>query len=251
MMKEAIEKIVGYAIKNQAPVEATVKGREGVFYDGRFHPKDQDEKIIVNEESGYEVKQIGQFVDAVKLFAETNEGMVVVAGVNTLKAYGARAENGERNELVTASLSVPAVLHVNARSERTIDISGEPQDVVLALYSAFERDAPLLNLLTALSKIKEVGECNVDDNGVSQNVTIQKSIVTAENAKIENPVMLKPKMCFTGVDMPEVAHIVRVDSATKVQVFSHDLDWQAKITDNTKAFLTEALCGEGSTVTVI
>jgi len=247
MEAAAIKHIEALVTKGQEHVPATVKGVAGFFANGQFYAT--EEQGHKNEDStGFEFSQLAQFIEACLKFAsqEGREVVVNVSKYNEVHAYSEKAKDGSRIKLASCVGLVPNVLNISLRGSRTIDIDGDPKNVILAMYSAYERDDNLMTLIGVLSKIKEVGEQEVEDDGISQKVVISHSVISTGEGKIENPVELKPNMALDGVEMPAIEHIVRLNGAKNVEVFSHDIGWNHKIIMATREHLTQKFEGNDS-----
>ena len=80
------------------------------------------------------------------------------------------------------------------------------------------------------------------DDGVSQKVTINKGVVTAEDVTIKNPVYLVPLRTFYEVEQPASPFVLRFNEGADVALFEGDGGaWKLKAVKNIKDWLDNQL----------
>jgi hypothetical protein len=78
------------------------------------------------------------------------------------------------------------------------------------LMTMFEQTDTLKEVIRVVSGLISSTDVRVDDDGVSQEVSVRKGIQRVENVTIENPIMLSPIRTFTEVEQVESPYVLRV-----------------------------------------
>lgn len=98
------------------------------------------------------------------------------------------------------------------------------------------------NLLQVVSSVETDEGVSVDDDGVSQRVTVKKGVSLKGNAKVANPLNLFPYRTFPDVDQPGGPFVFRFDSNFNCSL--HEADggvWQVEAVQNIKNYFQEKL----------
>ncbi len=85
----------------------------------------------------------------------------------------------------------------------------EHEQFVIALQTMFARDPVRDELLALVSKISESQVRESNDDGVGQQVVVQRGVTTVGAVKLPNPVTLKPWRTFREVDQPASLFVLR------------------------------------------
>lgn len=82
------------------------------------------------------------------------------------------------------------------------------------------------------------------DDGVSQKVTINRGVATADDVIVKNPVTLKPLRTFYEVEQPDSPFILRFNEDAEAALFEGDGGaWQLRAVENVRAWLSDKLSG--------
>ncbi len=85
-------------------------------------------------------------------------------------------------------------------------------------------------------------EAGVDDDGITQEVTIKTSVVSKENAVLPNPVKLCPYRTFTEIEQPESSFVFRVNKNMNFALFEADGGaWKNEARKRIKEYLTTVI----------
>lgn len=168
---------------------------------------------------------------------------VVVSSLTGLVDYLNKGIDGKvREELfvqVDGPASVSAVNAIPDREERRfipVTAKADTPDLVfdqfvpkekmtVMLQSRFVENDEQADLLMKLGTLIASEELHLQDDGVTQGVTLQQGVRRVEET-IQNPVLLRPFRTFTEVEQPESPFIVRVkkDDREGIQVGLFEAD---------------------------
>ena len=82
------------------------------------------------------------------------------------------------------------------------------------------------------------------DDGVSQKVTINRGVATADNVIVKNPVTLRPLRTFYEVEQPDSPFILRFNEDAEAALFEGDGGaWKLRAVENIHDWLAEKLAG--------
>lgn len=84
------------------------------------------------------------------------------------------------------------------------------EEFVVALLSLFEESADREAVLATVGNLSCDTAVNVQDDGVSQQVTVNSSLVRKANVVVKNPVKLFPYRTFLEVNQPACTLILRI-----------------------------------------
>lgn len=124
------------------------------------------------------------------------------------------------------------------------------EDFQIMLQSRFMESANRALVLQLSGSLRSEQTNRIADDGVSQKVTINRGVSTADDVIVKNPVNLKPLRTFYEVDQPESPFILRFDEDANAALFEGDGGaWKLRAVENIRAWLTMML--EGCNVVVI
>jgi hypothetical protein len=86
----------------------------------------------------------------------------------------------------------------------------DPERFIIDLASNFERNPDLDEIIALASGITVSSEVSTDDDGLTQNVTVKKGVVTKQSKTIKNPYTLIPRRSFAEIKHPDERFIFRV-----------------------------------------
>lgn len=185
---------------------------------------------------------LGGLVDFIKtdvdgLFQDANIRHIVRV-VNTKKVEVLSPMHGyykERDVVAKCDALVPEIPF-----DAFMDVD-EFQIMLQSRFADSENRAKVL-LLSGSLRTEQTGE--VADDGVSQRVTINRGVATAENVTVKNPVILKPMRTFYEVDQPESPFILRFDENARAALFEGDGGaWKLRAVENIRTWLADNLKG--------
>jgi len=118
----------------------------------------------------------------------------------------------------------------------------DPEYFNIALQSLFVDAADRASVLLLAGTIKsEAAEMSKDD-GVTQTVEARRNVAFAQEAKIPNPVTLKPWRTFREVDQPSSIFVFRAHEGPTLALYEADGSaWKLEAMQSIKAWLAEKL----------
>ena len=124
------------------------------------------------------------------------------------------------------------------------------EEFQIMLQSRFAESANRALVLQLSGSLRSEQSNKIADDGVSQKVTINKGVSTADDVIVRNPVVLKPLRTFYEVDQPESPFILRFDEDANAALFEGDGGaWKLRAVANIREWLAEKL--EGCNVEII
>lgn len=112
----------------------------------------------------------------------------------------------------------------------------------IKLASAFCKTDNRQTMLQLSSAIKLDNGVQLSDDGVSQIATIKSGVASVDQAKLPNPVALKPYRTFLEVDQPESEFIFRLNDQPGAALFEADGSmWQLTAKASIASYLAEQL----------
>lgn len=98
------------------------------------------------------------------------------------------------------------------------------------------------SVLKFSNSVCSIAEAGIDDDGITQEVTIKTSVVSKENAVLPNPVKLCPFRTFTEIEQPESSFVFRVNNGLGFALFEADGGaWKNEARKRIKEYLTTAI----------
>jgi len=116
------------------------------------------------------------------------------------------------------------------------------EDFIISLMCMFDETEDKTGILEVLSSLANSTIIENSDDKFSQSLQIKTGITTKANAKVKNPVILKPFRTFREVEQPSSKFILRYKGDGKNMIASlHEADggaWQLVAIANIKAWLS-------------
>ena len=120
----------------------------------------------------------------------------------------------------------------------------------IMVQAMFEESANRALVLQLSGSLRKEQSTQTADDGVSQKVTINRGVATADDVIVKNPVTLKPLRTFYEVEQPDSPFILRFNEDAQAALFEGDGGaWKLKAVENVRAWLAAKL--EGCNVVVI
>lgn len=163
----------------------------------------------------------------------------------TVLLKGLLDSDGGRESLVIANAIVPRFDY-----DRYLDV----EELTVAFQSKFTKTDDRDTLLKVVGNVKEENIRKTGDNGVSQAVTIQTGIASADDVLVPNPVTLAPYRTFLEVEQPASDFIFRMKDGPRGAIFEADGGaWRNKAIVNVREYLQTELAEEieGKRITII
>ena len=118
------------------------------------------------------------------------------------------------------------------------------EEFQIMLQSRFAESANRALVLQLSGSLRSEQSNQIADDGVSQKVTINKGVSTADDVIVRNPVVLKPLRTFYEVDQPESPFILRFDEDANAALFEGDGGaWKLRAVENIRGWLAQKLKG--------
>lgn len=154
----------------------------------------------------------------------------------TVLLKGLLDSDGGRESLVIANAIVPRFDY-----DRYLDV----EELTVAFQSKFTKTDDRDTLLKVVGNVKEENIRKTGDNGVSQAVTIQTGIASADDVLVPNPVTLAPYRTFLEVEQPASDFIFRMKDGPRGAIFEADGGaWRNKAIVNVREYLQTELAAE-------
>lgn len=159
--------------------------------------------------------------------------IIVVEDNKSVVVYSENDELKNRVELVRVSARLPEITF-----ERFI--SSEKFNIML--QASFINDADRDLLISSASSLKIEKGSEIIDNGVSQIATVKSGVASVAQAKMPNPVNLRPYRTFAEVEQPLSQFVFRIDDNANLGLFEADgRRWIANAVENVSRYLIDNL----------
>ncbi|MCC0740550.1 hypothetical protein [Clostridioides sp. ZZV14-5902] len=144
-------------------------------------------------------------------------------------------ESGRRDVYIESRALLPRI---------NFDYSLDSEEFNILLQSAFVDTEDKKSLLKVSGNVRETSVKTVQDDGVSQVVSMSTGVASVEDVILPNKVNLKPYRTFTEVDQPESEFIFRVKEGVTFRLIEADGGaWRLKAIKNIKEYLEKKLEG--------
>jgi hypothetical protein len=120
----------------------------------------------------------------------------------------------------------------------------DPESFNIALQSLFADRNDRAKVLLLAGTIKSEAAQTDSDDGITQTVEAKRGVTLAQNAKIPNPVTLRPWRTFREVEQPASLFVFRAHEGPQLSL--HEADgaaWKLEAMQSIKAWLAENLPG--------
>ncbi|HEN3143877.1 TPA: hypothetical protein U4W96_000179 [Streptococcus agalactiae] len=162
--------------------------------------------------------------------------IVVVEDNKTVVVYSENDELENRVELVRVSARLPEITFERFMSSEKFNIM---------LQASFINDADRDLLISSASSLKIDKGAEIIDNGVSQIATVKSGVASVAQAKMPNPVNLRPYRTFAEVEQPLSQFVFRIDEHANLGLFEADgRRWISNAVQNVAQYLIDNLCSK-------
>ncbi|EGT5044470.1 hypothetical protein DAF96_15095 [Clostridioides difficile] len=167
--------------------------------------------------------------------AKGNRLIVQIKSPKNVRLCSELLEGGKRNTYVNCKALLPLI---------DFDFSLDAEEFNVMLQSSFVDTEDKKLLLKVSGNVKETSVKTVQDDGVSQVVTMSTGVASVEDVIMPNKVRLKPYRTFTEVDQPESEFIFRANNGITFKIIEADGGaWRLKAIKNIKEYLEKKLEG--------
>lgn len=206
MIKEAIVQLLDLFDKSRVVNQIEIYGRKYVDKDLRrideFVPK--REAVTVKSLSSliYNLKQKEIHPEAVVL------PLRIIVSEQKVTVLSSLDVNKDRETLYIAQAQVPDITF-----NRFISV----EEMIIQLQTCFEESLNKSNLIALISKLSNDTSISLDDDGITQKMTVTQGIKTT----IQLPPLVKliPIRTFYEVKQPEQLFLLRIDKSGAVALF--------------------------------
>lgn len=123
------------------------------------------------------------------------------------------------------------------------------EDFIVMMQSRFVETDGRAMVLKVIGNMADQQTNTTADDGVTQQITVKKGVITNGTASFQNPAYLQPIRTFTEVEQPESPFVLRVtpgdtEKKTPVTIALHECDggaWKIKAVQTIGAWLREKL----------
>lgn len=247
MLKEAIQQIEQLAVTAEGVEKIDVEGLPHIIYKGEVKPL----RLPLAKE--LTVRTLGGLVDYLKANRDDldlSDLVVTVDNPGHVSVRGPALKDGRR-----ALHLVAQEPDASAKFDSFVNRYMNVEDFIVGAQRHFRTGfGDLTALLAVVGNISQADVRQVEDDGVTQNVTTRAGITKVGSVPLPSPTMLCPRRSFAEVELALVPFIVRVRKAEplpQIALFEADGDtWKIDAADKVRAFIVGEEYGEDATIPV-
>jgi len=162
---------------------------------------------------------------------------VNVTTFNSVEVWGSYEVDFSRRHLYSAK-SDNQELNFSDSRDGKLDI----ESAIIALQTKFQNTDDIPYVLETCGKISLKSEVTQEDNGISQQITINKGVALVGKAQVKSRVTLRPFRTFIEVEQPPSEYLLRFHDGGFISLSGADGGaWKLKAKANIAAFLSEQL----------
>jgi hypothetical protein len=189
------------------------------------------------------ITTLSSLCDILKAEIERNAAafplFVSVTAFNGVEVYGSYEVDFSRRKLYAAK-SDNGELRFADNPKGQLDI----ESAIIALQTKFVNSDDLPYVIEMCGKISLKSEVTSEDNGMSQQITVNKGVALIGKAPVKPRVTLRPFRTFIEVDQPASEYLLRFHDGGLVSLTGADGGaWKLKAKENVAAFLSRKLTG--------
>ncbi|TLG71399.1 hypothetical protein [Culicoidibacter larvae] len=198
--------VMNYVEENQEPKITEVAGQQ--FSNKKLYP------VVKQEADCLHVRTLDAIVQYVKADeAEESKYVITIDGVRDVSL---------RSVLDTKTRQREKLVHASAEDySPDFGYFLNLETFLIALRSRFVPTDHSVLVLQALGNVKRDEGVNVEDDGISQQITAKKG-VSYENETLPNPVVLKPFRTFPEIEQPESEFVLRLNNNIEARLDEAD-----------------------------
>lgn len=225
MLRDLFEYVVGLA----KPEITNICGYQ--FTDKKMHlvQEPQVKKISTNT-----LRSIVDYIISEPDMVDWGQFIIQIENSRTVHLFTDTLVNTkDRDYIMTAKAMTP---------EMEFDTFFGAENFNIMLQSRFVNTEDRDILLRVVGNLKDEAVQQLNDDGVSQKVTIKSGIATVSDVKVPNPVVLAPYRTFAEVNQPESRFIFRMREGGYCGLFEADGGaWKLETINNIREYLEEEL----------
>jgi hypothetical protein len=162
---------------------------------------------------------------------------VSVTAYNGIEVYGSYEADYSRRKLYAAKSDNQSFNFANNRDGK-LDI----ESAIIALQTKFVNSDDLAYVLDTCGKISLKSEVISEDNGMSQQITVQKGVALVGKSPVKPRVTLRPFRTFIEVEQPTSEYLLRFHDGGFVSLTDADGGaWKLVAKANVAAYLSAQL----------
>lgn len=171
-------------------------------------------------------------------FSEPDEILLHVASPTSVVAYSKLNSDRRRESLVEAQMLMDKFHYGKFM---------DSEQFIINIQSLFQREDDAEAVLKCASGIRIEGGGDLQDNGISQQVSVKQGAATVAKAEVPSPATLRPYRTFLEIEQPNGQFIFRIDKNGACALFEADGGiWKNHAIDSIKEYLAKALEDEVS-----
>lgn len=232
-IKEALEYAVELA-EDQEKIIETIDGTE--YYDANKHslreldPIKYPQALKLNSLTGL----VHYIKDKLDIDDFDNERFILNVESPTRVSFISELDEDEKRAVYAIADAITP--------EYKFDYYYPVETFNIKLASAFCKTEARQTMLQLSSAIKIDNGVQLSDDGVSQIATVKSGVASVNQAKLPNPVALKPYRTFLEVDQPESEFIFRLNDQPGAALYEADGSmWQLTAKANIFEYLSNEL----------
>lgn len=187
-----------------------------------------------NAEESIETHTLTSIIDYIRSGADERRKLFIhIKSPKEVTLIGSLDGYGKREALIEATTS---------NDEFTFDTFLDREELNISLQSQFVQNEDQAAILRFIGNYKESTSNTASDDGITQTATIQTGAATVGEAKVPNPVKLKPYRTFLEVEQPESQFIFRMREGMRGGLFEADGGaWKNAAIENIKQYFQDNL----------
>lgn len=225
MLKEAIEKIL------------EIGGLEVKEINGRQYSNQKLYPVKYPVSDGINVRSLAGLVEYIKSQFDSKKSIMIhVKSATEVVAFESVNDDMDRNVFIKANALLP---------EFRFDNFYDTEQFNIKMQSCFVLNDDKDIMLKVVGTIREDNVRDTGDDGVSQSVVVKTGVATVGQAKVPNPVRLKPYRTFVEVEQPESDFVFRMQDGPRCALFEADGGaWELEAMANIEKYLIARLSKE-------
>lgn len=127
----------------------------------------------------------------------------------------------------------------------TLDRFMDLEDFNLMMQSCFVESESRAEILACIGSVEDVNSRTLNDDGISQSITVKTGVTTKSKALVPNPVTLMPYKTFSEIEQPNIQYIFRMGDGPRALLRTvGNPTWRVETIKKIKAYLIENINNE-------
>lgn len=240
MLKELAQYITGLALEAKETEVIEIEGE--TYIDGK--------RLMPDYVSEMQLNSLDAAIDFLEVTCRDGEfdyPLIVSTTHKNIEVYSSLDRYNKRNYVLSVSPVTPRI---------TFDYYMDLEQFIIQLQTCFVDTDNKQKLIELISSFVESEKLEVEDNGISQKVVVEKgAAIKSKNSVEVNPfVRLAAYRTYAEVAQPETIYLLRVKQGNQIALFEADggkwkLDAQRRVADYLRDGL-EDLIDDGKVVVI-